>query len=406
MGRTVRFAFTAIALTSVAASAAAQSTLTEEEFLGALREGHPALVATTERLAVAEGARAGAGRLSNPRLAASWELPEETTQQSTWSVAWVPPLDGRRGLRVRASEAALEAASADVALANLGAREAMRAVFAAWAVGSERQRLTTTHLDKVQRLVSQMNARAESGEESGLAAGRLRLVAVELEAVHAQAAAEEASARRRASAWSTEAEGASPVLPDLPEAPLDFDIDLASPSIRARESELAQAEYEARLAGRFLVFPELEAGWQTQEDIAGESFSGPIFGAAWTVPLFDRQQGDRAQADRRLAAARAQLEFTTTMARAEFEAAREAYTALRQSALASIASVTEADALVDAASASYTAGESSLTDLLETLRSVLATRLATLDLYSAALDAHRNLEAAAGQPLVAASGGR
>jgi len=55
--------------------------------------------------------------------------------------------------------------------------------------------------------------------------------------------------------------------------------------------------------------------------------------------------------------------------------------------------------VIEGAEASYLLGESDVTDLLESLRSVLATRLSSLDLYSAALEAHRNLESAVGRPL-------
>ena len=61
--------------------------------------------------------------------------------------------------------------------------------------------------------------------------------------------------------------------------------------------------------------------------------------------------------------------------------------------------VAESERAVESATATFRLGESRLTDLLETLRSVLSARLAALDLYAAALEAHRTLELAAGRPL-------
>ena len=403
MGHFYRTALIAAVLATLPCQAASQAILTEDIFLAALGEDHPAIIALSDRLSAAEGARAGAGRLANPRLAAAWELPEETTQQETWSVAWTPPLDGRRGLRVRASEAALDAAKADFEAAELETRVAMRAVFAEWAISAERRAIVAAHHESVARLVAQMSARAKSGEASGLSARRLALAELEIEASLARAAADEASARQRAAAWSAIAESASPARPDLPEAPADVDVS-AKPQIRARESELAAAEYDKRLAGRFLEFPELEAGWQKQEDVADETFSGPVFGASWPLPLFDRQQGDRAQTNRRVVAAQARLDFAKTLANAEVDATRDAYVTLRESALRSIAAIAETDVLIEGATASYTLGESDLTDLLETLRSVLAARMAALDLYEAALEAHRDLELAVGRPLSSGGG--
>jgi outer membrane protein TolC len=52
-----------------------------------------------------------------------------------------------------------------------------------------------------------------------------------------------------------------------------------------------------------------------------------------------------------------------------------------------------------AAEASFEAGESTVTDLLDTLSALLDARLAALDLYSSALEAHRQLEVAAGRSL-------
>jgi len=398
-------AFAVVGFMAATGTAAAQGTLTEQQFLEGLGPDHPALVAEGERLAAAEGERAGAGRLANPRASAAWELPEDATRQVTWTLAWTPPLDGRRGLRMSASDAALDAARADLEARALDLRITLRRVFAEWAIAAEERRAVAAHLERMRQLVAQMSARAERGEESGLAARRLELAAVEIEAIAARAEAAEAVARHAASAWQPGIENESPVRPDLPEAPAEIDI-AANPELRAREYEVAQVEAHARLAGRFIAFPELEAGWQTQEDVASETFSGPVFGASWELPLFDRQQGDRAAAAGRLDAARARLEFAKTTSSAQLDGAREAYARLRERALASSRAVQGADAVVEGAVAAYRLGESRLTDLLETLRSVLASRAAALAIYAAALEAHRNLEAAAGQPLSALDGGR
>lgn len=398
-------AFAVLISIAAAGSAAAQGALTEREFLEVLEQDHPALVAAGGRLATAEGDRGRAGRLANPRASAEWELPEDATQQSTFTLAWTPPLDGRRGLRVRASEAGLEAARADIEAQALDLRITLRRLFAEWAIAAEVSRAAAAHLDRVKRLGAQMSARAESGEESGLAARRLELAAVEIEAIAARAEAAEAVARQTAAAWHPGVENDSPVRPDLPEAPAELD-SAASPVLRVQEHEVAQLEAEARLAGRVIDFPELEAGWQTQEDPASKTFAGPVFGASWQLPLFDRQQGDRAATARRLEAARARLELTRRLSRAQIEGARAAYARLRESALGSLRAVDGADAVVEGAAAAYQLGESRLTDLLETLRAVLASRVAALELYVAALEAHRNLEAAAGQPLSELDGGR
>ena len=81
------------------------------------------------------------------------------------------------------------------------------------------------------------------------------------------------------------------------------------------------------------------------------------------------------------------------------EGAEGAYGELAAAATAASSATADLDLLIEAAETSYRLGESDVTDLLESLRSVLATRLSFLELYAAALEAHRNLESAVGRPL-------
>ncbi|MFN0149259.1 MAG: TolC family protein [bacterium] len=405
MRQTCFYLLAALGLIVTELPAAAQSPMTESEFLAALREDHPAFIAATEGLAIAEGARRAAGRLENPRVGADWELPEDATRQSTWSLAWTPPLDGRRGLRVRASEAALGAARANVELAQLETRIACRAIFAEWALAAERRVMTASHLERVRALVARMSARAESGEESGLSARRVELAAIEIEAMLALADAAEASARTRAAAWNPDAANSAPERPSLPEILPSLDAS-ANTGIRALELDLEAAAYDARLSRRFLSAPDLMAGWQRQQADDAPTFEGPVFGVSWPLPLFDRQSGERAMTARRLESSTARLAFLRTQSAARIDAARAAYDRLREGASTALTASDDTQRLVESASASFALGESSLTDLLDTLRSVLTTRLTALDLYGAALEAHRELEAAAGRTLTTIGGGK
>jgi len=375
---------------------------TEAAFLE-VDEDHPALVALTDRLGAARGERKQAGILANPTFGVEHEAPEEATRQTTWTLAWTPPLDGRRGLRVRAGEAAESAARLELETDKLGLRLALRAVYARWALAHERREVVASHLEFVQRLVSQMRARATAGEESGLAARRFDLVRVEVETELARAEADEIEARSEAAAWRPELpQEALPTMPPLPAVPPG--IDLAGRSdLEARRHDVEAAKARASLAGHFLAFPELGVGWQRQDD-EGRDFEGPTYSLSWNVPLFDRQQGDRLAADSKLAAAEARLEYSTARARAELEGAHAAYGRLRATALETAGAVEGTDIVIEGTAASYRLGEASVTDLLETLGSVLASRVAALELYDAALAAHRNLEAAAGRPLPAPTG--
>jgi cobalt-zinc-cadmium efflux system outer membrane protein len=377
--------------------------LTEAAFLEALDEQHPAFQALTDRLGAARADQSQAGVLINPTFGVEYEAPEGTTHQTTWTVAWTPPLDGRRGLRVRASQEAAEAARLELEAERLALRMRLRAVYARWAVAHERSAVIGSHVQFIQQLAAQMRARAAAGEASGLAARRFALARLEVESQLALAEAEELQARSDAIGWrSGLPPEAMPAMPPLPEVRPEMSF-TGRPDLEARKHDVAAAKAQASLARRVFAFPELGVGWQQQDD-EGQDFEGPTYALSWDVPIFDRQQADRIEADSRLAAAEARLEHATARASAEFEGARAAYERVRSSALEVADGVKDTDAIIESTASSYRLGEASVTDLLETLSSVLDSRVAALELYDAALAAHRHLEAAAGHPLTAGTG--
>ena len=379
------------------------SKVTEAEFLAVLNEEHPAWVALTDRLGAARAERKEAGLLANPDFGVEYEAPEGTTHQTTWTVAWAPPLDGRRGPRVDAAEAAESAARMELESERVDLRLALRAVYARWALAHEQRQVLAAHLAQVQRIATQMRARARAGEESGLTARRFELASLTVASQLARAEAEELESRGQALSWRPGLlPDSSPALPPLPELAQEIDL-MGRPDLEAKKHELDAAEAQARLARRFLTFPELGIGWQHQDD-QGQDFDGPTYAISWDVPLFNRQQADKLAADSRVAAAQARLDHATIRAQSELSAAKASYARLRLSALEIASAVQDTDTVIESAASSYRLGEASVTDLLETLASVVETRVAALDLYASTLTAHRNLEAAAGRPLTAPIG--
>jgi outer membrane protein TolC len=389
--------FGGILCVMLATSAHAQGPVRESEFLSVLQRDHPALASLNERVGIARAERTRAALLANPTASYEREAPG-STEQITWQLAWTPPLDGRRGAATRAADAGLHAATSQLEFDCLTLRSEMRQAFAEWSISSERSQVLDLHLALVRRLATQMESRASRGEESQLAARRLALAALEVEA---EAALSEASAvRARAVAFSLHrglSVGSQPERPPLPEV-LDSLRATTRSDLEARRYEVEQAEWQLRHGGRFLQFPELAFGWQQVRD---DTFSdeGPRVAVSWPLPLFDRQQPQRIEASARLAATSGRLQLATARAEAELSASRASYERLRQSALLGVQTVTDSERTVESATATFRLGESRLTDLLETLRSILSARLAALDLYAAALEAHRNLELAAGRPL-------
>jgi len=372
------------------ATARSQDVVTEADFLDGLRPDHPALRAVGEDLARAAAARRRAVMLANPRLEFSREQPEDSPRQDTWTMAWTPPFDGRRGLARDAAEAGVLAARERTAAERARIRRDLRKAYADWSLAHERHEILARHLAIAEELADKSRLRAEAGEESGLAAGRLALTAQEVRTQLAAARTDYVRAEAVALGWRPDLAGRPPSLPALPPAPASLD-SARRPELRALELEARQAALEARLAGRFWTTPELQAGWQRLE-AAGGAQDGPVLGLAWTVPLFDRNQAGRLEAVRRKEIAEARLALAAGRAEHELKGVIEAYGMAARAADDASRTAAGAERLVDSAAASFRAGEATLTDLLDTLRAVREARLGALELLGNALETHRELE--------------
>lgn len=372
--------------------------VTEAEYLAPLDADHPAVLAQAAVLARAAAERRQAGALHNPTLEFEYEAPDDEAEQSTFKLGWQPPLDGRRGLAVDASEAAVRAARHDLAWAELVARQELRAAYARWAVAEQRRERIAQHVATVADLEERLVARAARGEESQLAAGRFALAVTEWRVELARAEADLLAARADAFALRGDLQAPlRPVLPELPPVPDEAET-MARPDLLARSEEVEAATLRRRLAGRVLEFPTLIVGWTRVSSFDAVS-EGPYLGVAWEAPLFDRRQGAREESARAVEIARARQRRAEIAATQRNLAARETYATLVERLRTVDAVVDGAPAVAEAATASFLVGESNVTDLLETLRSVLSGRLAALHLRADALAAHRELELSVGRAL-------
>ncbi len=376
--------------------------LTEEAFLAAVTGDHPAAVALAGEREIAAAEAIRASLLPNPTVEASIEEPDGAARETTAAVTWTPPLDGRRALRREAAERGLAAAEGRLAASRLRLRLDLRAVYAEWAFAWERRELLAAHLARVGELAGRARARAEAGEIPGLAARRFTLEEAQARADLARVEARLGAARAALAAWHPEvprdARPASLPLPAMAGAVPDL---AGRPDLVAREREVERAEIVRRLSGKIFEAPALGLGWKRIEERSAEA-SGPVVSAGWTVPLFDRRQADRREAEARLTTAQAELELARVRAQAELAGALAAYDRLRteaaEAAEAGGAGMATGE-LLTGASASYQLGESGLTDLLDTLRAALAARITALEIREAAVAAQRDLEAATGRPL-------
>lgn len=380
-------------------SSDASETLSEADYLAAiLGDDHPASLALGERLDAMRAEARRAGALENPLLGIGREAPGDGREQVTWGLTWRPPLDGRRGLRTSAAEAGVDAARLDRDVAFAELRAEMRGAYAAWALAAEREAVVVVQLAQLRRLVAAARERARLGEESGLAARRLSLAAVEVEAFATRAEAERIEGEAVALGWIGDVtRDVRPQLPPLPEVPTGID-SVEHPVLAARRHEVKEAELRLRLSRRFLEFPEITVGRQHVREPNFDS-EGLVVGGSWPLPLFDRQRADRIAAESRLRVSKARLELETRRIAALLSGSTAAYARLREGALGTADSLRAVDRIVESAVARFQAGESSSTELIETMRSVLSARVTALELYADALAAHRKLELAEARPL-------
>ena len=342
---------------------------------------------------------AGRPRTENLDLGFEREAPEGTAAQTTVTVSWRPPLDGRRGLSNRAAEAGLTAAGHRLADRRLRLRAHLRELYARWSFAEERRDLFRDLSERTDRLAARARARTETGEDSGLSARRLELAAAEARSAMAAADVELLGIGAELRTLFPDLGATTrPEPPPLPAAIATLDAN-DRPDLKAGEVDVEHADLRRRLSGRYVQFPALVGGWTVLDEEGLEGVEGPVLGVEWSLPLFDRRQGERARAERELQVAEARLRLVRSRADAELRAAQEAYAYLREAAEEVVAATAETERVIEAATAEFEVGEATLTDLLETMRSATDSRLAALDLQLDALAAHRALELAVGRAL-------
>jgi outer membrane protein TolC len=379
--------------------AAGAQSVTEQEFLSGFTAESPAVRALTDGLSRAEAARKRAGALANPRADFWREQPDANPRVTNWTLAWTPPLDGRYGLAKKGADAGLAAAREQLAVDKAGLRREVRAAFAAWSLARERRDVLRGQLERVRSLAEAERHRARVGEGSGLSARRFTLAEAEVYAAAAAVDAAFQAADALARAWRPDlAPEAQPAVVTLPEPPEPADA-TTTPRVQALTFEAEQADLERTRAGRFLGFPTLQFGWQQLSE-NGVVRSGPIFAAGWSIPVFDRDQGARFEAEGRRQAALARLEVARARVSAEITGGLAAYRTLLTASHEARSTVEESERVTVAATAAFRAGEASLTDLLDSLRAALGARLSEIDLREQATAAHRELESALGRALV------
>ena len=385
----------ALLLVFTASMPAHAQLLTEDRFLEDAMANHPDIAAAESAVAAAGGVRRQAAIIDNPELSWEREDPDSAPRQDTWLLDWRLPFDGRRH-RMAAADAGIAAVDSDLEATRLGVRLELRSLFAIWHIAEEREAVFEANLDRTRRLAGWLRARAEEGEAAGVEARRLDLEVESMERAAVSARADARAARAAAAVWSPRATmDVRPARPPLAPPPAVAEVG-GRPDVMALTHRVTEAEARYALRKRVAEPPTLSLGWMDLSD-GGRSFAGPVFGVAWPLPVFDRNQGRREVASAEVT--RAQFDLVAAIRRAQQEAngALASYSEFHELALRGPLAVEEG--VVEGVFAAFEAGEATLTDVLDTWRATVDVQMARLETMARALSAERELEAALGRPI-------
>ena len=393
--------FTTLSLIASSSASAGKATiLTRARIVELARSSSPsvriAATAVDELRADLIGARRFAR--DNPVLEAvagpRWG--EETALDIEATLAVPIELGGKRRKRIAAAEAAIDRATAEVAVDEQEAiSRALRSYYRALHA-QERLRLTEERHRLADQLLGAARSRLEAGDIAEL---EVNLAATEVARAQSDAMSESAEVERARGELAITLGLDGPDAAVVEGALSDRTwFDALEPAERADLAAARSAIDENRAAvasADAARFPDLDVRVTYAREGTGADVI--LAGVAVTLPFFDRGQGERAGARARVRGARLQLELAQTAVTTEVEVATRAY----RSSVASVAKLeTDALPLVDRneqlAVTAYQAGKAEVGTVILVRREALETRREHLD---------RQLEAAlAGVELARALG--
>ena len=317
----------------------AQPTLSVTQAIERALQNRPALKAEAERVDAARGLRDQARKFCNPDLLFQNEnlRPGQIYSRDVDTLAYfIQPLDllGKRGARIAAATEGITRAEANYALAHLDTIR--RVSLAYWAArgAQDRRDLLIANANTFQRVVDYHNAQLSVGAIAEQDVLRIRLEGERLQ-IGARLAALDAS-RTRVQLLKEIGDPADGdvVLSDPLDEPdstapvLPIEQVLAQhPAVRAAQASVAEAHARSRLQD-FAARPDIAALIGYKRTLLLDHLNGvntAIAGVSVTLPLLDRNEGNRAAAEADVRRARYLLEAAEADVRADYEAAPQEY---------------------------------------------------------------------------------
>ncbi|MBN1206653.1 MAG: TolC family protein [Myxococcaceae bacterium] len=400
----------ALTLFLAAAPAPEGSAWTLDQVVGEALAKSPEVAAARAEEKGVEGALTSEARWlrENPELELEYGTDavtqEEGERRLSIAISQTLEVAGQRGLRTERAEAALAAARARRRGVELSVAREVTEAAAEWVRREAHARLAEEALAAARTLEEAAARRFEAGDVPELERNTAALERARAEARAALARAEAASARaslnrffgRLATAPLKLELGAAPV-PEVPRA--------EPPVLEAArsEAEVARAEVELLRRERF-PDPTVSLGYERETRPEEHATGSDLHTASLLVarlsvplPLWDRNQGELAEARARRAAREAEREGREREVEAERVSAREAYEAARAAEAALTATLPGAERNLSLVQRAYEAGELGLDALLLARDRAYAARGEAIDAASALVRARAALLHAAGR---------
>ena len=393
----------ALALLCCAAGSHAQQRLTAQDAVQlALAQAH-VQDGLDASIALARSEVISARTWANPTLDVDREeLRDDAVSGSETSVMLSQPfeLGGRRGLRIRAAEAGVSAAVAGVAHERIRLRGEVLRDYYAVAAAERRMQAQGKISIGLASLADVAGKRQRAGDLSGYESRRIAQASAQAQARRAEASAAARAARHRVAGWIGEAALRAELDDALHLAVVPDGTNIRSAELDSLAAQRTHAEAQASAAGRVSLPVTVGIGSKRIRQ-GGLSDDALMLELGVELPLFDRNQGERARAAAELQRTEAQYQRALIQTRARRSAALEEARELAESLRRMRAEmVPEAAQLTDIARNSFAEGELDLVGLLDAYDAEAAVVDQTLEQQSRALDALLDLARLSPAPIV------
>ena len=366
--------------------------LTLEDAVSLALQHNPLLAAGTQAVSAADARVVQTGLLPNPELdievenfGGSADLGGFESAESTAVISQPILLGGKRSRRRAVAQTDYVLAGRDLDAVKLDVRARTAAAFYVVLIAQDRQALANELLDLAQSVADTVQIRVDAGKVSPVESTRAQIEVSTARISVIRSVRELAAARARLSAtWgssTTTFQRAIGTLPDpVPPPPLDRLISLLddTPEIRRLNDHIQRQGQVLDLENSFR-FPDLTlAAGPRRFEATGQS--AWVAGFGLSIPVFDRNQGERRAAEFEVERARSEAQAGRVAIETELVAVVE-----RLTAAAEVADALNRD-LVPATSSAFTAIETGYREGKFGFLDVLVAQRALFDARSVLLD--------------------